>query len=323
MLENLSIAPRGMALVTGWVLACALGFMAVSYAQEAGEKTFATAQDASKTLSEAVKSNDSNAILQVLGDASVKVLSSGDSVADKNNCTQFVERYEQMNRLSLEGDGSQTLIIGADNWPLPIPLRQNTAGQWYFDTKSGLEEILYRRIGSNEYAAMRVLAALYDAQKEYFGQAHDGDPVHQYAQKLFSSPGKQDGLYWKTAESDPKSPIGPLVAYATGEGYGGKSDKEQPFHGYFYRILTGQVNAKGETSSFLVDGKMTAGFATLAFSAEYRNSGVMAFVIDDKGIMHEKDLGEKTTDIANSLKVFNPKGWRIVTPEQGEDDNGN
>ena len=158
---------------------------------------------------------------------------------------------------------------------------------------------------------------LADAQNEYFSQTHDRDAVKQYAQKFISDPGKQNGLYWKVAEGETESPIGPLVAYATAQGDGGQQDTPQPFHGYLYRLLTGRVNSKGQTKRFLVDGKMTGGFAVVAYPAEYRNSGVMTFVIDDKGIMYEKDLGETTAGVANSLRAFNPKGWRIVTEDQG------
>jgi hypothetical protein len=291
----------------------------IAGAQEAGQKTFANPQDAGKALYDAVKSGDKAAMEGVLGASSASIISSGDEVADKNARDTFSERYEQMNRWAKEINGDETLVLGAENWPFPIPLKKDAAGAWYFDTKAGVQEILFRRIGKNELAAIRVCRALADAQNEYFSQTHDGDAVKQYAQKFISDPGKQDGLYWRVAEGETESPIGPLVAYATAQGYGGQQDTPQPFHGYLYRLLTGRVNGKGQTKSYLVDGKMTGGFAFVAYPAEYRNSGVMTFVIDDKGVVYEKDLGEKTADVANSLKVFNPKGWRIVTEAQGED----
>ena len=304
------------------LLASLLLFAGIACAQEAEQKTFANPQNAGKALYDAAKSGDKTAVEAVLGASSATILSSGDEVEDKNTRDTFVERYEQMNRWAKEINGDETLILGAENWPFPIPLKKGTAGTWYFDTKAGVQEILFRRIGRNELAAIRVCRALADAQSEYFSQTHDGDAVRQYAQKFISDPGKQDGLYWKVAEGETESPIGPLVAYAAGKGYTGQQDTAQPFHGYLYRLLTGRVNAKGETKSFLVDGKMTGGFAMLAFPAEYRNSGVMTFVIDDKGILYEKDLGQKTADVANSLKAFNPKGWRVVTEAQ-RDDSGN
>jgi hypothetical protein len=298
-------------------------FAGIACAQEAGQKTFANAQAAGEALYNAAKSEDKAAVEAVLGPSSASIISSGDAVEDKNNRDTFIERYEQMNRWAKEIKGDQTLLLGAENWPFPIPLKKNAAGAWYFDTKAGVQEIIFRRIGRNELAAIRVCRALADAQNDYFSQTHDGESVKQYAQKIISDPGKQNGLYWKTAEGETESPIGPLVAYATGQGYGGQQDTPQPFHGYFYRILTGRVNAKGETRSFLVDGRMTGGFAFVAYPAEYRNSGVMTFVIDDKGVVYEKDLGQKTSDVANSLKSFNPKGWRTVTEEQGDDGSGN
>ncbi len=304
-----------------WLASLVL-FAGIGFAQEAGQKTFANAQDAGTALYNAAKSGDKTAVEAVLGASSASIISSGDEVEDKNTRDTFIERYEQMNRWAKDVDGDQTLILGAENWPFPIPLKKGTAGTWYFDTKAGVQEILFRRIGRNELAAIRVCRALADAQSEYFSQTHDGDAVKQYAQKFISDPGKQDGLYWKVAEGETESPIGPLVAYAAGKGYTRQQDTAQPFHGYLYRLLTGRVNAKGETKSFLVDGKMTGGFAFIAYPAEYRNSGVMTFVIDDKGVVYEKDLGEKTSDAANSLKVFNPKGWRIVTKDQ-DDDSGN
>ena len=304
------------------LLALLVLFAGIACAQEPGQKTFANAQEAGKTLYNAAKSEDKAAIEAVLGASSASIISSGDDVQDKNARDAFIERYEQMNRWAKEINGDEILILGAENWPFPIPLKKDAAGSWYFDTKAGVQEILFRRIGGNELAAIRVCRALADAQNEYFSQTHDGDAVKQYAQRFISDTGKQNGLYWKVAEGETESPIGPLVAYAAGQGYGGEHNAPQPFHGYLYRILTERVNAKGTATSFLVDGKMTRGFAMLAFPAEYRNSGVMTFVIDDKGIVYEKDLGEKTADVANSLKVFNPKGWRVVT-EAPRDDSGN
>lgn len=305
------------------LLAATVLFTGIVCAQEPGQKTFTSPQDAGKALYDAAKAGDKAAVEAVLGASSASIISSGDEVEDKNARDNFIERYEQMNRWAKEINGEDTLILGAENWPFPIPLKKNAAGAWYFDTAAGVKEILFRRIGRNELAAMRVCEALADAQDEYFDQTHDGDSVKQYAQQIISDPGKQNGLYWKVAEGEPESPIGPLVAYATGKGYGGQHDTPQPFHGYFFRVLTGEVNAKGETTSFLVDGKMTGGFAFIAFPAEYRNSGVMSFVITDKGILYEKDLGAKTADVANSLKVFDPKGWRVVTEDEAANDSDN
>jgi DUF2950 family protein len=305
------------------VMASLVIFAAFACAQEPGQKTFANPQDAGKALYDAAKSEDKAAVEAVLGASSASVVSSGDEVADKNNHDRFLERYEQMNRWAKEINGNQTLILGAENWPFPIPLKKDAAGTWYFDTKAGLKEILFRRIGKNELAAIRVCDVLADAQDEYFSQTHDGDSVHQYAQKFASDPGKQNGLYWKAAEGQPESPVGPLIAYATGEGYGGEKDAAQPFHGYFFRMLTAQGgNVKGGAKSYIVGGKMTGGFAYVAYPAEYRNSGVMTFVINQDGTVYEKNLGPQTADLAKQMKAYNPdKTWKPIYTED-EDDSG-
>lgn len=292
-------------------------------AQEPGEKSFATPQEAGKALHEAVKADDKPGILAVLGQSASSVIASGDEVQDKNNAETFVRRFEQMNRWAAETNGKQTLYIGAENWPFPIPLKKDASGQWYFDTKAGLQEILFRRIGRNEFAAIHVCQALVQAQQDYFEQAHDGDTVHQYAQHVISDPEKQNGLYWKTAEGQPESPIGPLVAFATAKGYGGQ-DTPQPFYGYYFKLLTAQgPTASGGAKSYLVDGKMTGGFAFVAYPAEYRNSGVMTFLVDQSGIVYQKDLGANTADIASQIKAYSPdKTW--VTAETGDEgDDGN
>ena len=287
-------------------------------AQESGQKTYASSQEAGKALYESVKADDKAAMLTVLGQSASSIVTSGDDVQDKNNRDVFLKRYEQMNRWGAEVNGGLTLYIGAENWPFPLPLKKTAAGQWYFDTKAGLQEILYRRIGKNERAAIRVCEALADAQEEYFQQAHDGENGQQYAQKVISDPGKQNGLYWKTDEGQPESPIGPLVAYATGEGYGGKHDTPQPFHGYYFRVLTSQgAHAQGGAKNYLVDGKMTGGFAFVAYPAEYRNSGVMTFLVDQTGIVYQKDLGANTANVAKQMQSYNPdKTW--VTAETGD-----
>lgn len=283
-------------------------------AQENGEKTFASPSDASTALYSAVKAGDKPATEAVLGASAAPILSSGDEVQDKHNAEVWLQRYEQMNRWGKEANGDRTLFIGADNWPFPIPLKKNASGQWYFDTKAGLDEILVRRIGANEFAAIRVCKALADAQDEYFNGLHDGSTVRQYAQKIISEPGKQNGLYWKTAEGEPQSPIGPIIAYATRQGYDKKSE---PFHGYYYHVLTAQgAAAPGGAKSYIVNGAMTQGFAFVAWPAEYRNSGVMTFVANLNGVIFEKDMGPNTADLVNAMTAINPdKTWRPVTTE--------
>jgi hypothetical protein len=202
--------------------------------------------------------------------------------------------------------------VGAENWPTPIPLAHK-GNSWYFDTAAGRQEILYRRVGKNELAAIQVCSELVDAQKEYYSQPHDGDQNPQYAQKLFSDSGKHDGLYWETSSGESASPIGPLLASASQEGdTAGANQQPQPFQGYFFRVLKGQsTKATGGSRSYLVDGKMTRGFAFLAYPAEYRSSGVMTFIVAQDGIVYEKDLGPKTSEIVKTLTRYErDASWR-------------
>ena len=301
------------------VLTFVLGVPGVSMlAQESGQDTFANPQDAGSALYAAVNSDDKAAMLAVLGSSASSIISSGDAVQDKNNRDIFLKHYEQMHRWATSQAGNEILFIGADNWPFPVPLKKDSAGKWYFDTKNGVQEILFRRIGKNELITIHVCETLANAQQEYFDQEHDTDTVHQYAQRFISESGKQNGLYWPVAEGQPESAIGPLVARATRQGYGKSGAKDEPFHGYYYRILTGQgANVPGGAKSYIVDGKMTGGFAFLAYPAEYRNSGVMTFLVDQNGIVYQKDLGPKTDDIAKDITTYNPdKTWVVANADE-------
>src|SRR5579863_7670631 len=298
-----------------WKFIVLLAWLSLAtFAQESGQKTFASPSEAAKALYDAAKANDARGLEAVLGSSSDPVLSSGDPVQDNNVRETFITRFEQMNRIGRETDGSRVLYIGADNWPFPISLKQ-TNGKWYYDTISGKQEILFRRIGKNEFAAMRVMNALADAQADFHNR------FGQYTDKWLSSEGTQDGLYWKAAEGQPESPIGPLVAYAAAQGYT-KGERPEPFHGYFFRMLTAQgANAKGGASNYVVDGKMTGGFAFVAYPSEYHSSGVMTFLIDQNGLIHEKDLGTKTADLAKAMTTFDPdKTWIEVLADEGEAD---
>jgi hypothetical protein len=204
------------------------------------------------------------------------------------------------------------IYLGADNWPGPIPIVQKDGG-WIFDTTAGKDELIYRRIGHNELFTIEVMENLASAQRDYADQAHDG--VRQFARYILSDPGKQNGLYWAAAEGAPPSPIGPLVADATKMGYKGNArETPTPFHGYFYKVLTRQgKNAPGGRKSYVVNGKMTGGFAFLAWPAEYRSSGVMTFMINQDSVLVQKDLGPGTSDIANDTTEFNPNStWEQV-----------
>ena len=280
---------------------------------EAVQKTFASPDDAAKSLVEAAKAGSHDALIAIFGPGSQDIIFSGDAAQDKTSFEHFTAAYAIMNRWRNQTDGSEVLYLGADNNPFPIPLKKNAAGQWYFDTAAGKDEILSRRIGDNELAAMEVVAAMADAQAEYFAQHHDG--VKQYAQKFISDEGKQNGLYWKSPEGQPKSPLGPLAAYAAAtEGFTPEANKQQPFHGYFYRILTKQgAAAKGGAKDYVVNGKMTGGFAFVAYPEKYGDTGIMTLIVDQSGVVYEKNLGKDTAELAKTMTEFNPdKTWSAI-----------
>jgi hypothetical protein len=283
-------------------------------AQQGNEKTFATPGDATLALYNAVKSGDSQTVAAIFGSNSNDILHTGDDVVDKNMAVNFIRRYEQMHRVVIEPDQTATLYIGAENWPFPISIVKNSSGAWYFDTENGKTEILQRRVGTNENDAIEILHALVDAQHDYAAETRDGEKTKHYALKFLSDEGKQNGLYWKTADNAPQSPIGPLLVSATSEGYTPQQGKQAPFHGYYYRILTRQgAAAKGGARDYVVDGELTRGFAFLAYPAEYRNSGVMTFIVNQSGVVYQKDLGPQTSEVAAAMKEYNPDdSWEQV-----------
>ena len=271
-----------------------------------GQQTFASCEEASKALIAAIQKNDEAALLKILGPNAKEIISSGDDAEDQSDRAQIAQKYQQMHRLVMEPDGSTTLYVGAENWPTPIPL-MHKGSAWYFDTAAGKQQILYRRIGKNELMAIQVCGTLVDAQKEYYAQPHDGDKDQQYAQKLYSDPGKRNGLYWETSAGETASPIGPLVAHAADSDIA--SPMHQPFMGYYFRVLKEEGSKRGR--SYIVDGKMTRGFAFVAYPAEYRSSGVMTFVVNQDGIVYEKDLGPRTTEIVKTLTRYDRDAtWR-------------
>jgi hypothetical protein len=307
-LKNSGLGVRAKASVrnkVGMVAVLMLGGLAAgSPAQENGQKTFSSAEAASRALVKAIQSNDEKAMLDVLGQNAKEIVSSGDGAEDKANRAEFVKNYREMHRLVSEPDGKTTLYIGAKNWPTPIPL-VNKGNAWYFDTPAGKQEILFRRIGQNEMSAIRVCEQLAAAEKEYSTQHNE------YAQKIISDDGKPDGLYWKATDGAPQSPIGPLVAMA-GEGFGKRQgETPAPYRGYYFHVLTEQgKNAPGGPKKYLVNGKMIDGFAFVAYPAEYKSSGVMTFLVGTDGVVYEKDLGKKTEAVAKSLKEYNlGAGW--------------
>jgi hypothetical protein len=301
------VAPLGFAVaILSFLLTSGPCFVQQGFAQQGGEKTFASPGDAVLALYKAIKSNDTQALSSILGSGSNEILHTGDDVADKNMTANFLRRYDQMHRVVIEPDQSATLYVGAENWPSPISIVKNSNGGWYFDTEAGKKEILYRRVGTNENDAIDTLHTLVDAQHDYASEPRDGDTAKHYASKFFSDEGKRNGLYWKTNDNEAPSPIGPLIASAASGGYTNQG-KPTPFHGYYYRILTRQgAAAKGGARDYMLGGKLTRGFAFVAYPAAYRNSGVMTFVVNQNGVVYQKDLGPSTTELAAAMTEYDP-----------------
>ena len=275
------------------------------FAQEAGQQTFASTEDAGRALYDAMEAQDEQAPLSILGPAGKEVLSSGDPTEDSDSRAGFVVKYQEMHRFVTEPDGTVTLVVGAENWPFPIPL-VNHHGSWYFDTDTGKDEILFRRIGKNELAAMDACRELVDAQKQYFARPPVDQPK-QFAQKLVSDEGRHNGLYWHGASDEFDSPINPLIAYARQNLPTDQVGEHVPFNGYMFRILTSQgPHAPGGAKNYIVDGRMSAGFAFVAYPVEYRSSGVMTFIVDKSGTIYEKDLGPNTTKLAEAMTAYDP-----------------
>ena len=277
------------------------------------QRTFSTPEEGVKALIEATKEDDMKAILQILGPEAKPFLETGDSVSDRASREGFVKSYDEANKLVTSGDTRAVLEVGKDEWPFPIPLVKGKTG-WRFDTEEGKEEIVNRRIGRNELDVIQVCLAVVDAEREYYQRDPDGDKLLQYAQKFISSKGKRDGLFWETKPGEEPSPLGPLVAQARGEGYKGAAGKPIAYHGYYYKLLTGQgKDAPGGAYSYLVQGKMMGGFAMVAYPAQYGSSGIMTFMVNHDGVVYEKDLGPKSASLAQSMTRFNPdKSWMPV-----------
>ena len=311
MLQRISTFVQGeckrfVGFVTAGVVALSLGgSFAPAFAQQRGQQTFASAEDAAHALLVAMQSQDEQSPLSVLGPDAKQVLSSGDPMEDADTRIDFVVRYQAMHRLVTEADGTVSLVVGAENWPFPIPL-VNKQGKWYFDTDAGKDEILFRRIGRNELAAEDACQELVEEQKEYFARAPAGFS-RQFAQKLVSDEGRHNGLYWHGAYDEFDSPVSALIAYAYGTGSKSQVGDPVPFNGYFFRIVTSQgPHALGGAKSYIVNGVMTGGFAFIAYPAEYRTSGVMTFMVDESGTIYEKDLGPNTAKIAQAMTAYDP-----------------
>ena len=303
------IGACGLAAVA---LAAALPMAVCSrVAADEGQKVFPTPMAASDALFQTIKADDMNAALTILGPQAKPLVTSGDPVADRDGREFLTKKFDQMHRLAYTDKGSVLLYIGSDNWPFPIPIVKKNNG-WVFDTAEGEKEILYRRIGKNELFTIATLRQLVAAQNEY---RKDAGNSNQFAQHILSSPNTHDGLYWPVSAGQSPSPIGALVANAAAEGYkASTAANPAPFHAYIYRVLTGQgKDAPGGAKSYLVDGKLTGGFAFLAYPVDYRSSGVMTFMVNQDGTIFQKDLGPETAKAASAIEQYNPdKTWAPV-----------
>jgi len=308
---------RTMSRSPSFAMTLLLAAAALVFAASAAsaQEPFKTPDEAANALADAVRSGDQKNMLKVLGRDGEDIVSSGDQVEDAAARQRFLTAYDTRHQVTVDGDKA-TVILGPEDFPLPIPLvRKN--GEWRFDTVAGRQEILYRRIGRNELAAIQACLAYVDAQNDYAEKDRTGAGAGVYARRFVSHPGKKDGLYWQVSQGDDQSPLGEFVADASSEGYrlGGE---RAPFHGYYFKILTRQgPAAPGGELDYVVHGRMIGGFALVAYPADYGNSGVMTFVVSHAGIVYQKDLGEHTERLAEHMGAFNPdETWKKAEPAQ-------
>jgi hypothetical protein len=276
-------------------------------------KVYATPEAAVEAFVGAVRKNDLETLSAVFGEGSERLFASEDPTADQNQRQEFLRNYDERHQIVALDEGTKTLLVGPDSWPLPIPLVKSGTG-WAFDTLAGIEEIINRRVGRNELSAIQTCLAIADGQREYFRRDRDGDGILEYARKFRSTVGLQDGLYWHAEEGAPQSPIGELIATATAEGYGAG---DTAYHGYRYKLLTAQggATAPGGAYDYLAHDNLIGGFAVLAYPAAYGDSGVMSFLLSHSGVVYQKDLGEDTESEAKKTDSFNPDGWTKVTDQ--------
>lgn len=274
---------------------------------------FASANAAAKALVSAAKRDDVTDLIAILGPASKEILTTNDPVADQQMRRTFAARAAAKMKLVPDPKeaNAQTLLIGKDEWPLPIPIVK-VNGEWHFDVEQGKQEILARRIGSNELDAIEVCRGYVEAQNDYAEEDRTRSGVLHYARKIISSPGEHDGLYWTSTSGGDESPIGAIVARAFAEGY---TKRHDPYHGYYFRVLTAQgPHASGGAMSYLHNGLMTSGFALIAWPSDYRSTGVMTFLVDKTGIVYQKDLGSRTSEIASAYTAYEPdERWTPVS----------
>jgi Protein of unknown function (DUF2950) len=287
------------------------GSVGIAIGAAVRQQSFPSPEEGGRALMDAAKHNDTTRLLQVLGPEAQSFISTGDPVSDQASRARFVQAYEEAHTLVQLGDTKAILQIGKDEWPFPIPLvKDNTS--WRFDAKEGKEEILNRRIGRNELDVIQVCLAYVDAQREYYLRNPRHVALPQYASKFMSTQGKRDGLYWATTTDEPPSPLGPFLAQARREGYNPTAGKSTPYHGYYYKMLTGQgPSAPGGAYDYVVRGQMIGGFAMVAYPAQYGSSGIMTFIVNHDGVVYQQDFGPNTTALAQSMTKFNPdETWK-------------
>jgi len=307
--------PRGRALGFALALATVIGTcanasgaLAAEVLAKASQQDFASAEEAVDALIAAVRGEDQAGLLRVLGPSGEKLIHSGDKVADKEGRERLIHAYDQAHRITVEPPGAATLVVGAEDWSLPIPLVKQ-GDRWRFDTVASAQKIIDRRVGRNELNVIEVCRAYVEAQREYASRERRGEGRKEYAQHFQSHAGEHDGLYWEAAASEEQSPFGPLVVKAQAEGYDAddKGFHPAPYHGYFYRILKRQgPHAPGGAKEYVVDGHMTGGFALIAFPARWGDSGIMTFIVSQDGIVFQKNLGPDTKPLAREITEYDP-----------------
>lgn len=296
---------------------CAPGVasQAASQAAQPAQEAFNTPEEAAQAVIRAAGDYDVPALLKILGPDARDLVSSQDTIGDKNRSIAFAALAKEKQSIAPDPKNRThaTLVVGNDDWPFPIPLVQKN-GKWYFDSKAGRQEILFRRIGENELTAIQICRGFVEAEKEYASEKHDGSALNQYAQRVISTPGKQDGLAWQNADGTWEGPVGEAIAKALAQGY---APGEPSFHGYYFKVLKGQGPAAplGQMD-FLVENVMIGGFALAAAPAQYRVTGVQTFIVSHDGIVYQKDLGPDTLNIFRAMDRYNPdKTW---TPTDDE-----
>lgn len=314
--DRISFRRRALEIAIATVMVCTAYTHANAGDIKQKTKTFASPEEAVKALVDAVKANNTNELLAIFGPGSEDIISSGDEVADRNAREKFLSDYEEKNKLEKETPDKVVLDIGSDDWPLPIPIVKK-GETWVFDTKAGRDELLSRRIGRDELDTIQAMHGYVDAQRDYIRKDRDGNGFLEFAQKITSSEGKHNGLYWESKEGEEESPLGPLFAEAAKVGYNLKKkqiDQPTPYHGYLYKILKRQgKNSQGGQYDYVVNGKMILGFALVAYPAKYGSSGIMTFIINQDDVVYQKDLGQNTAKVAEAMQSYDPDTtWKKV-----------